>query len=458
VFISFWGRGNAEPLLAFSPDGKSIVAAQNTVSSRGVFVINVWDAQSGQHLAAMPANSEHIEHTSYISSIAFSPDGRTLATGSLDYSLRLWDFTSRQHVATLHGHLQEVWSIAFSADGRSLASGGKDGTIKLWHLPREPKENFLAGPWHPVGFSSGGEQLAALGSDGRFVLLDVASGATSQQLQLERPRGGKPGPPPPVTVSDDLTTVAQALDDGSVRFWNIGTGATNVVKLSSNRIDVIALSPDARILITGSGGFGPPMMGRGAPRWDPPRESVLRWFDLQKRTSGILTTNAYRVIFSSDGRTLAAFLRDDNIEFWDVPTFTFRTNVLRHEPSAFRIPAALSPDGRIFATATGQFDIDNAIHLWDTTTAQSAGSCLGHKQPIRSITFSPDGRSLASTSDDSTLKLWNVAARQELLTFRRLGTPTEGLVFSPDGQMLVASSMRLSQSPALWFYRAPLTN
>ena len=110
-----------------------------------------------------------------------------------------------------------------------------------------------------------------------------------------------------------------------------------------------------------------------------------------------------------------------------------------------------SPDGRLIATSEGFGDTEYAIRVWDTRNARLAGVFTGHKQSIASIAFSPDGKTLASSSEDSTLKFWNITSQQELLNIRRLGGPVRGLMFSPDGQMLVGRSLG-----ALSFFHAPL--
>jgi WD40 repeat protein len=113
--------------------------------------------------------------------------------------------------------------------------------------------------------------------------------------------------------------------------------------------------------------------------------------------------------------------------------------------------AAFSPDSRILATAS--FDV---IRLWDVATGRSVGTCAGHKQSVGSVAFAPDGKTLASASDDSTLKLWNVATQQELLTIRRLGGTVRDLLFSPDGRWLVGGTGLPLQSAGLRLYRSPL--
>jgi WD40 repeat protein len=112
---------------------------------------------------------------------------------------------------------------------------------------------------------------------------------------------------------------------------------------------------------------------------------------------------------------------------------------------------AFSADGRLIATT----DQDDSIRLWETSTGKLLGSCIGHKQAVRSIAFAPDGKTLATSSDDSTLRFWNVASQQELLTIRELGATLSGLMFSPDGRMLVGGSGVFSDTGGLRFFRAP---
>ncbi|MEO8425581.1 MAG: serine/threonine-protein kinase [Verrucomicrobiota bacterium] len=430
------GRFRSESTFAFSPDGKSVVAARNTLTARGVFVLSIWDAQSGKEIAVMPSDRDRIEHDGFISSLAFSPDGRTLATGSRDHSIRLWDFDKRQRLVTLHGNLSEVWAVVFSPDGQTLVSGAKDGGVKLWATRRQQKEDTLPGAWQPLALSKDSRTLAALSGAGSIAFLNLATGESEQQFPLEGMEGPRRGFGfrPAVAMSGDLRTLAQGLDDGTVRLRNTETGDITNLKASDSRVEIIALSPDSRILITGG------------------RDQNLRWWDLRHHTNTVLATEAYRVLFSPDGRTLAAFQRGDNLQLWDITTPSLRTNLVSDTQPGPGSEAAFSPDGRILAVAGS----DDAIHMLDVATGRLLGTFTGHKQPVFSVAFSPDGKTLATASDDSTMKLWNVATQQELLSLRRLGGVLRGLMFTPDGRLLVGGSSFSAPSGGLRFYRAPL--
>jgi WD40 repeat protein len=114
-----------------------------------VFVIGIWDAETGEDKGVMPDDPEHIEHTASISSLAFSADGR-LATASLDHSIRLWDFNTRQRTATLQGHLSEARLVTFAPDGRTLVSAGADG-VKIWPANPQQKEGRASGDMAAAG-------------------------------------------------------------------------------------------------------------------------------------------------------------------------------------------------------------------------------------------------------------------------------------------------------------------
>ena len=438
LFARSGPRFRNDHTLAFSPDGKSVVAARNSLSERGVFVLSVWDLQSGEE-TVIPDDPEHIEHTGSISSLAFSADRRTLATASFDHSIRLWDFVTGQRLRTLQGHANEVWSIAFSPDGRTVLSGAKDGGVKLWPIHAQPKEDVIPQTWQPVAFSKDSRTLAVLTRDRTILFFNLLTREAEQQFQLdEQPaRSRFRFGPPAIALSADLRTLAHGLDDGSVQLWNTQTRDVTTLKVSDHRVDLVALSADGRVLVTG---------GRGRS---------LRQWNLGNGTSTDLEVEAHRVLLSPDGSTLAVFPRGDIVQLWDVATASHRTNVVVDLPLIFGVAffsSAFSPDGRIL-TVVGE---DDAIRLWDTATARLLGVCTGHKQGVSSVTFSPDGKTLATASDDSTLKLWNVATQQELLTIRRLGGAMRELLFSPDGRMLVGARGLFSRTGGLRFYHAPL--
>jgi WD40 repeat protein/serine/threonine protein kinase len=422
-----WQR--TDGAITFSPDGRFIIASRNTLSERGVFVLSVWDAQTGEEAGTMPDDPEHIEHTGLISSLAFSPDGQTLASSSLDYSIRLWNFATRQPIGALQGHAGEVLSLAFAPDGKTIASGGSDGVVKLWPTQRAPERNPLPGTWQPVGYSKDSHTLVALNRQGSIGFINARTHELEQQWPLETRffRRGQD-----ISVSDDLSTLAHIAENGTVKIWNTATREATELKVADNFVETAVLSPNGHALVTSSRGRN------------------LRWWDWREGLSTAIGSDAQRVHFARDGRTLVAMQRGGNVFIWDVATRAARFD--------FKIEAqlgsesALSPDGSVLAVGY----MDESIQLYDTASGEWIGACLGHKQNVNSLAFSPDGRTLASASDDSTLKLWNVATQQELLTIRRLGGALRGLTFSPDGQWLVGGGSFSQQSGGLRFYPAPL--
>jgi WD40 repeat protein len=356
----------------------------------------------------------------------------------------LWDFQKRQRLATLQGHLHEVTALAFSPDGKTVISGAKDGSVKLWPASAPLRDDVLPGTWQPLAFSRDSRTLATLATvngERSLVFLDVNTREIEQRFELESQSGRGRAPrfgfaPLVVALSADLRTLARGHDDGAVQLMDTQTRETTVLKSPDGRVDFIELSPDGRTMITGT------------------RDRGLRWWDLRARTNMALVTEARRFVFSPDNRLVAALDRGGTVELWDAASRLVRTNFSLESATGFGgflFAVAFSPNGRTLAVGCQ----DDAIQLWDTTTARLIGTCTGHKQNVWSVAFSPDGQTLVTASDDNTVRFWNVATQQELISIRRFGGARSELLFSPDGRWLVGSRGLRSSTGGLRFYRAP---
>jgi WD40 repeat protein/serine/threonine protein kinase len=429
-----WAR--AEQSLAFTPDGSAIVAARNVLSEHGVFVLSIWDARTGKEIGRLPESAEQIEHTGVISSLAFSPDGQTLATASMDHSIRLWDFKQRKRIATLHGHVSEVWALAFAPDGKTILTGGKDGSVKSWDTQRPQKEDAWSIASLPLAFSRDGHKLAALAHDASpsVVFLDMRTGEVEQRFPLEVPRVRFRLS---VSVSDDLSRIAHSAE-GGIRLIDTETGEATT--LTNRRVDWVEISPNGQALVSGNfGGFDG-------------RDSQLRWWDVRAGTNFVLDTEAFKGRFSPDGTLLAAFGRSNIVEIWNVRSRSLQRRITLLDAQTQIGPAhAFSSNSRFLAVGF----MDDSIRMYEVATGELVGTFTGHKQGIGAIAFSPDGKTLATASDDSTVRLWNVQTQQELITDRRLGGAVRALMFSPDGQTLVAGTQPFGGPGGIRLYRAP---
>ena len=137
----FWMRDRKA--LVFSPDGRSVVAARNTLKNESVFVLDVWAAETGEKTTSLPVQPNTIEHTGTIAELAFAPGGELIASASWDHSVRLWSFNTRQRVKTLYGNPSEVWALAFAPDGEAVITGGKDGAVRRWPINPAKKESSM---------------------------------------------------------------------------------------------------------------------------------------------------------------------------------------------------------------------------------------------------------------------------------------------------------------------------
>ena len=288
--------------VAFSPDGGTLASGSGDVTfgNSGDDTVRLWDVASDREQATLEG------HTSGVRSVSFSPDGKTLASGSDDNTVRLWDVASGQEKDVLEGHTGEVTSVAFSPDGRTLASGGGswDETIRLWDVATGREKAVLEGntTQRSVSFSPDGKTLASGGgysADPVVQLWDVASGQKKATLE------GHGNFVTAVAFSPDGQTLASAGADNTVLLWDVANGQQNAefVSSSNGTLHSVLFSPDGTTLAIGAHD------GR-VWLWDAGSGEEMA---LEGHTSDVLS-----VAFSPDGRTLASGSDDGTVLLWDM--------------------------------------------------------------------------------------------------------------------------------------------
>ena len=482
LFAQDWERFGNVSSLAFSPDGRTLASGHRSPKaghSSGTGKIGLWDVVTGERKVTLDASVPTV--------LAFSPDGGTLAVANVawSYAFGSWGWVTLRDAATgeikheLRGHPGGVYSLAYSADGRTIASGGHfdeingqwSPTVCLWDAATGARLRSLeAYKWEvdSLALSPDGGTLAVASEDGRFTFWDTATGTQKRQVE------GHSGPISSVAFSPDGGTVATGNRGshwgwrwaGVVRLWNATTGA-QIITLEGHRegITSVAFSPDGRTLASGSWdetvrlwdaatgenirtletdteevnsvAFSPDgnML---ASAGGTSRRTVVRLWDAatgaHNQTLDGYNNEIVSMLFSPDGNRLASQFSGE-IHLWDAEIWTLKRILTVSSGNKSLYSIAFSPDGG--ALAAGGW---SAIHLWDTATGVQMPSLNVDGGGATIVTYSPDGYMFASGSIDNTVRLWDAATRVHLRTLDGHVGDIYSVAFSPDGRTLASGS------------------
>ncbi len=447
--------------MAFSPDGTILATGPPSVHG----LISLWDVSTRTYIAILQG------HTSAIESVVFSPDGKTLASASMDSTVNLWDVSTHTHIATLEGHRSWVNSVAFSPDGTTLASGSQDNTVRLWDVSTRTHIATLRA-YHDcegvqsVAFSPDGTMLATAVFDETepgAVLWDVSTRTQLAIFQRHFYDGALL-----VAFSPDGETLAVGSAIGDINLWDTSEWIQtprpqSLVKISGDNQQGTPLSvltnpyvvevrdqqgnplQGAQVTFTVAAGDGK-LSGRFRienVKTDANGRAQSKFsLGLQLGTNTVKASiGEMEVIFNAAGiETSITPVIGSAYQKWHLPDGA----IARLGKGRIGGGVAFSPDGQRFAVAS-----DIGIWLYDdVATSRELALLTEHTGGVNAIAFSPDGTKIASGSYDQTIKLWDVATGGNITTLEGHTSWINSVAFSPDG-MKIASGSR-DQTIKLW--------
>ena len=282
-------------------------------------------------------------HSRWVTAVAISPDGQTIASGGLDDSIKIWNRVTGTLLQTLSGHHKPINCLSISPDGQTLVSGSDDDTIKIWHL-------------------ADGNLLRSLTGHTR----DVNS----------------------VVISTDGQLLASGSEDRTVRLWKLATGEPlRSFSGLAGMVRAVALSPNGQFLVSGG-------LDNQIKLWSLKTNAPVRTLP----NGHFNSVNA--VVISPDGKTLVSGSKDKTIKVWDLATGAVVRTLAGHMDSVNAI--AMRNDGKLLASGSS----DTTIRLWNLETGTLSGTLTGHISAVNAVALTSNGKCLVSGSSDSKVKVW----------------------------------------------------
>ncbi|GAX39609.1 WD-40 repeat-containing protein [Tolypothrix sp. NIES-4075] len=410
----------AENRLLISPVDGLVLAIQTAGQNRSLLPWDILNPVKSSLLHAVQATKERDQltgHSDRVTSVAFSPSGRYIVSGSADNTVLLWDMSGKPIGKPFTGHAKPITSVAFSPDGRYIVSGSEDNTVRLWDMSgKQIGQPFIGHtkPIQSVAFSPSGRNIVSGSEDNTLRLWDISGKA------IGKPFVGHTKPVWSVAFSRDGKYIVSGSIDKTVRLWDIsGNPVGKPFAGHTNAVWSVAFSPDKRYIVSGS-------EDRTIRLWDISGKPVGQPFRGHK--GAVLSVG-----FSPDGQYILSAGFDRIVRLWDISGNLIGEPLKGHKNPVSSV--AFSPDGRYIVSGSG----DRTIRLWDISN-KIGQPFLGHTEAVTSVAFSPDGKYIVSGSQDKTLRLWDISGKPVGQPFLGHKNPVTSVAFSPSGRYILSGS------------------
>ncbi len=433
--------------IAFSPNGKYIISGSMDKT------IKLWDLVSGKEIKTFTG------HTDWIKSIAFSPDGTKIISGSCDETIKLWDVISGKEIKTFSGHTSQVYSVAFSPDGTKIISGSSDETIKLWDvITGKEIKNFNDNKTvYSVAFSPDGTKIISGSADNTIKMWDVITGKKIKTFI------GHTSTVNSVDFSPNGKEIISGSNDETIKLWDIAN-CKEIRTFSDNneKFNSVVFSPDATKIISSTSSC-----------------NLILWeVATGKKIKTFFGCNINSAAFSSDSKEII-FGTDEEIKIINISTGEL-IKVFKGNTNRFTSIALSSDGSKIFTSFGDNYlnysgiwdlangtevkyfseeenrvqeiafspdgtkiitgDINNSVILRNASNGEKIKTFEGHTEPIFSIAFSPDGTKIISGSGDNTIRLWDIATGKEIQVFTGHTLGVKSVAFSPVDNKIISGS------------------
>ena len=399
--------------LAFSADGKMLASSSIDCT------VKVWDTDTGKCLKIFTGKQQ------WIWTVAFSPDGQTIACGGEDSTITLWNiYTDERRV--LQGHHSWIWSLKFQpisptsfikGDKRGiLASASYDCTVRLWDTDTGECIHILEGHQHilfGVDFHPQSKIIATGSYDNTIKIWDIKTGKCLKTL-IGHTKGVSC-----IAFNYDGQILASGSGDHTIKIWNIETEkCLKTLRGHAQSISIFDFATDKNILASGDN-------NQVLKLWDVDEEKCLKTW--QGHTDFMLTT-----AISPDGKILASGSSDKTVRIWDLESGKL-ISTCEHDGWVWMVD--FSPDGQTLVSCSE----DETIKLWDVTTGECQKTII-NRIKIWTVKFSPNGKLLANGNQDGTVCFWDVETGENLRCIKAHGLWIWAIAFSPDGRYLASGS------------------